>query len=69
MDASRRLREAIHHTSQQCANDLLAQHTASDYALRKRIFEFRKAIDELEWQKTQVLTSPTSFTSNIISFD
>jgi len=51
MNSSRRLREAIHHTLQQTENDLKAQDTASDYALRKRIHEFEKAIDELEWQK------------------
>lgn len=51
MEASRRLREAIHHTLQQTANDLDAQHQKTDYALRKRIHEFKRAIDELKWQK------------------
>ena len=54
MDASRRLREAIHHTLQQTANDLLSQQTATDYGMRKRIHEFNRAIDELNWQKQQV---------------
>ncbi|XP_046332598.1 tektin-2-like [Haliotis rufescens] len=51
MKASTRLREAIHHTLQQTANDLEAQRIASEYAFRKRIHEFERAKDELEWQK------------------
>jgi len=54
MANSKRLREAIHHTLQQTENDLEAQHTATDYATRKRIHEFERAIDELNWQKQQV---------------
>ena len=54
MGASRRLREAIHHTLQQTDNDLQSQQTASDYELRKRMHEFKRAIDELNWQKQQV---------------
>ncbi|XP_067679176.1 tektin-2-like [Haliotis asinina] len=51
MKASTRLREAIHHTLQQTANDLEAQRIATEYAFRKRIHEFERAKDELEWQK------------------
>ena len=54
MEASKRLREAIHHTLQQTDNDLEAQNTNSDYALRKRLHEMKRAIDELNWQKAQV---------------
>lgn len=53
MEASRRLREAIHHTLQQTENDLKAQQNATDYAVRKRQHEMKKAIDELKWQKQQ----------------
>jgi len=53
MANSRRLREAIHHTLQQTDNDLKAQDTATDYATRKRMHEFERAIDELNWQKQQ----------------
>lgn len=53
MASSKRLREAVHHTLQQTDNDLKSQDTASDYALRKRMHEFEKAIDELNWQKAQ----------------
>lgn len=51
MQASTRLREAIHHTLQQTENDLEAQRIASEYAFRRRIHEFERAKDELEWQK------------------
>lgn len=53
MAASRRLREAIHHTIQQTDNDLDAQRQASDYSYRKRMHEFKRALDELNWQKQQ----------------
>lgn len=51
MLAANRLREAIHHTLQQTANDLQAQKIATEYGYRKRIREFERAKDELEWQK------------------
>ena len=54
MQASNRLREAIHHTLQQTANDLEAQKIATEYAFRRRIHEFERAKDELEWQKKNV---------------
>lgn len=54
MKSSNRLREQIHHTLQQTANDLDAQKQATEYAFRKRIHEFERAKDELEWQKKNV---------------
>ena len=54
MANSRRLREANHHVIQQTNNDLAAQQAAADYALRKRIHELERALDELRWQKQQV---------------
>lgn len=51
MLSSNRLREAIHHTLHKCANDLEAQKIATEYAYRKRIREFERARDELQWQK------------------
>jgi len=53
MMSSNRLREAVHHTLQRCANDLEAQKIATEYAYRKRIRETERAKDELEWQKKQ----------------
>ena len=54
MANSRRLREANHHVIQQTDNDLATQQAATDYALRKRIHELERALDELRWQKQQV---------------
>jgi len=54
MANSRRLREANHHVIQQTDNDLATQHAATDYALRKRVHELERALDELRWQKQQV---------------
>lgn len=54
MKSSTRLREAIHHTLQQTANDLEAQRIATEYAYRRRIHEFERAKNELEWQKKNV---------------
>ncbi|CAH1773590.1 unnamed protein product [Owenia fusiformis] len=51
MKASQRLREATHHTLHQTDNDQEAQKQATEYDLRKRIHEFERAKDELEWQK------------------
>lgn len=54
MRSSTRLREAIHHTLQECDNDLEAQKLGTEYAFRKRIHETERAKKELEWQKANV---------------
>ena len=54
MRSSTRLREAIHHTLQECDNDLEAQKLGTEYAFRKRIHEMERAKKELEWQKANV---------------
>jgi len=39
----------------ECAwNDIKAQQDATDYALRKRIYQTQKGRNELEWQKFKV---------------
>ena len=63
MEASRRLREAIHHTLHQTNNDMNAQHEKTDYALRKRIRDLKKAIDELQWQKQNVSSAASLIVS------
>ena len=55
MTSSQRLREAIHQTIHSVDNDLNAQKNATDYALRKRIHDNEKALDELYWQKKNVI--------------
>lgn len=61
MGASQRLREATHLTIHNCDNDLEAQRLAVDYALRKRIHEAERALDELKWQKKNVSDELSSF--------
>lgn len=51
--ASERLRDGIRQAIAQTTNDLNAQRNAANFALRKRIHEFERARDELEWQKAQ----------------
>jgi tektin-2 len=53
MAKSRALRETNHHVIQQVKNDLSNQQNAVDFALRKRIHDFERALDELRWQKQQ----------------
>lgn len=57
MRSSQRLREAIHSTVAQTDNDLEAQRQATEFALRKRIHEMKRAKDEDEWQKKNVSNS------------
>lgn len=35
-------------------NDIKAQQDATDFSLRKRIYQTQKARNELEWQKLKV---------------
>jgi tektin-2 len=51
-----RLRESIFHTIGQSSADLESQSKASEYALRKRLHELERALNELEWQKKQVFS-------------
>lgn len=42
----------------ECAwNDIKAQQDATDYTLRKRIYQTQKARNELDWQKLKVFTT------------
>ncbi|XP_029427960.1 tektin-2 [Rhinatrema bivittatum] len=49
--ASTQLREAIALTIAQTNNELEAQRVATEFAFRKRIREFEKALSELSWQE------------------
>ena len=53
MRSSQRLREAIHATVKQTDNDLEAQRQATEFALRKRIHEMKRAKDEDEWPEEE----------------
>lgn len=49
-------REATRAMRDHACNDIKAQQDATDYALRKRIYQTQKARNELEWQKLKVCT-------------
>nr|CAD7593296.1 unnamed protein product [Timema genevievae] len=53
--ASSKLRETLFVTRERTNNDLKAQHNATDYAFRRRIYETQRARNELEWQRKKLL--------------
>jgi tektin-2 len=57
MSASERLREALYCSREKTRNDLRAQHDATDYGLRRRIYETQRQKNELQWQHQKVLSS------------
>jgi len=57
MSASGRLREALYCSREKARNDLRAQHDATDYGLRRRIYETQRQKNELQWQRQKVLSS------------
>lgn len=51
----------------ECAwNDIKAQQDATDYTLRKRIYQTQKVRNELEWQKLKVFIIIPLFASILI---
>lgn len=57
MSASGRLREVLYCSREKARNDLHAQHDATDYGLRRRIYETQRHKNELQWQRQKVLSS------------
>lgn len=47
-------REAMRVMKECARNDIKAQQDATDYTLRKRIYQTQKARNEMEWQKLKV---------------
>lgn len=47
-------------------NDIKAQQDATDYTLRKRIYQTQKARNELDWQKLKVFTLDKLFSTFIL---
>lgn len=47
-------REAMRVMKECARNDIQAQQDATDYTLRKRIYQTQKARNEMEWQKHKV---------------
>ena len=56
MAKSQRLRENIFHAIEQTTNDLKVQIDATNFEFRKRIYEMRRAKEELEYQMRKVYT-------------
>ena len=54
MAKSQRLRENIFHTTEQTTNDLKVQTDATNFEFRKRIYELKRAKEELEYQIRKV---------------
>ena len=54
MAKSQRLRENIFHAIEQPTNDLKVQIDATNFEFRKRIYEMRRAKEELEYQMRKV---------------
>lgn len=54
ISASGRLREAMYSLREKTRNDLQAQHDATDYGLRRRIYETQREKNELQWQRQKV---------------
>lgn len=55
MSDSYSFREATRVMREQAWNDIGAQQDATDYTLRKRIYQTQKARNELDWQRLKVL--------------
>ena len=57
MKTSLQLRNETYHLLQQVENDLATHSMVLEYAFRKCIHETSMAIDQLEWQKKQVMSN------------
>jgi len=54
MHRSQRLREEIFHLIEKTSNDLRVQIDATNFDFRKRIYEMKRAKEELEYQLKKV---------------
>ena len=55
MDDPQRLRENIFHSIEQTTNDLKVQTDATNFEFRKRMYEMKRAKEELEYQIRKVM--------------
>ena len=53
---SQRLREDIFHLIEKTSNDLRVQTDATNFDFRKRVYEMKRAKEELEYQMKKVST-------------
>lgn len=61
MSDSYSFRETARVMREHAWNDIRAQQDATDYTLRKRIYQTQKARNELDWQKSKVLALDQSY--------
>ena len=54
MAKAQNLREAIYHLIEQTNNDLKVQQDATNFDFRKRMYEMKRAKEELEYQIKKV---------------
>ena len=59
---SQRLREDIFHLIEKTSNDLRVQTDATNFDFRKRVYEMKRAKEELEYQMKKVSTKKKSLT-------
>lgn len=62
-------REAMRVMKESAGNDIKAQQDATDYTLRKRIYQTQKARNEMEWQKLKVVYLLPLFVLILIDFN
>ncbi|GAB1869917.1 Tektin [Camponotus japonicus] len=62
-------REAMRVMKECARNDIKAQQDATDYTLRKRIYQTQKARNEMEWQKLKVQKEMEMLGNEIIQLD
>ena len=68
MAKSQRLRENIFHSIEQTTNDLKVQTDATNFEFRKRMYEMKRAKEELEYQIRKVRYAAITFTYIKLSF-
>lgn len=62
-------REAMRVMRESAGNDIKAQQDATDYTLRKRIYQTQKARNEMEWQKLKVQKEMNMLGKEIIQLE
>jgi tektin-2 len=54
ISASGKLRMDMYSLREKTRNELQAKHAATDYALRRRIYETQRQKNKLQWQRQKV---------------
>ncbi|XP_023703797.1 tektin-B1 isoform X3 [Cryptotermes secundus] len=67
--ASGRLREAMYWSREKAHNDLQAQHDATDYGLRRCIYETQRQKNELQWQRQKMMNEMEKMSKEIADLE